>query len=56
MVNVAGLDICAFGLYNLHNNKTLSWDIFAVAVKESHKGYMMGEATHSKVVSDKLKE
>ncbi|WZY78671.1 hypothetical protein YC2023_025055 [Brassica napus] len=31
--------------------KTLSWDIFAVAVKESHKGYMMGEATYRKVVS-----
>ncbi|KAL0685260.1 hypothetical protein Bca4012_052108 [Brassica carinata] len=46
----------AFGLCNLHINKTLSWDKFAAAVNEAHKEHRMGEATHRKVVSDKPKE
>jgi len=40
----------------LHNNKTLSWDQFAVAVKDAHQGRRMGEPTHRKVISDRPKE
>uniref|UniRef100_A0A1J3J2V9 O-fucosyltransferase family protein n=1 Tax=Noccaea caerulescens TaxID=107243 RepID=A0A1J3J2V9_NOCCA len=43
-------------LLELHNNKTLSWDQFAGAVKEAHQGQRMGEPTHRKVFSDKPKE
>lgn len=43
-------------LLDLHENKTLSWDQFAVSVKEAHEGRRMGEATHRKVISDKPKE
>ncbi|CAA7037846.1 unnamed protein product [Microthlaspi erraticum] len=43
-------------LLELHNNKTLSWDQFAEAVKEAHQGQRMGEPTHRKVISDKPKE
>ncbi|VVB03951.1 unnamed protein product [Arabis nemorensis] len=43
-------------LLDLHNNKTISWDQFAVAVKEAHGGRSMGEPTHRKVISDKPKE
>uniref|UniRef100_M4DLK9 O-fucosyltransferase family protein n=1 Tax=Brassica campestris TaxID=3711 RepID=M4DLK9_BRACM len=43
-------------LLDLHKNKTLSWDQFAVYVKEAHEGRRMGEPTHRKVISDKPKE
>ncbi|XP_020881186.1 LOW QUALITY PROTEIN: uncharacterized protein At1g04910 [Arabidopsis lyrata subsp. lyrata] len=43
-------------LLDLHYNKTLSWDQFAVAVKETHQGRRMGEPTHRKVISDRPKE
>ena len=41
---------------DLHKNKTLSWDQFAVSVKEAHEGRRMREPTHRKVISDKPKE
>ncbi|KAG2276408.1 hypothetical protein Bca52824_058963 [Brassica carinata] len=41
---------------DLHKNKTLSWDQFAVSAKEAHEGRRMGEPTHRKVISDKPKE
>ncbi|WZZ14177.1 hypothetical protein YC2023_107266 [Brassica napus] len=43
-------------LLDLHKNMTLSWDQFAVFVKEAHEGRRMGELTHRKVISDKTKE
>ncbi|OAP10418.1 hypothetical protein AXX17_AT2G02250 [Arabidopsis thaliana] len=43
-------------LLDLHNNKTLSWDQFAVAVKDAHQGRRMGEPTHRKVISVRPKE
>ncbi|ESQ33009.1 hypothetical protein EUTSA_v10004114mg [Eutrema salsugineum] len=43
-------------LLDLHNNKTISWDQFAVSVKEAHEGRRMGEPTHRKVISNKPKE
>ncbi|KAF8100850.1 hypothetical protein N665_0214s0011 [Sinapis alba] len=43
-------------LLDLHKNKTLSWEQFAVSVKEGHEGRRMGEPTHRKVISDKPKE
>ncbi|KAL1192920.1 Rhamnogalacturonan I rhamnosyltransferase 4 [Cardamine amara subsp. amara] len=43
-------------LLDSHNNKTLSWSQFAVAVKEAHQGQRMGEPTHRKVISDRPKE
>ncbi|XP_010523472.1 PREDICTED: uncharacterized protein At1g04910 [Tarenaya hassleriana] len=43
------------GLIDLHQNKTLSWDQFAEAVREAHEG-RMGEPTHRRVISDKPKE
>ncbi|CAH2045642.1 unnamed protein product [Thlaspi arvense] len=43
-------------LLDLHNNKTISWEQFAVSVKEAHEGRRMGEPTHRKVIFDKPKE
>ncbi|XP_056848511.1 rhamnogalacturonan I rhamnosyltransferase 1 isoform X1 [Raphanus sativus] len=42
-------------LLDLHNNKTLTWDQFAVAVKEAHER-RRGAPTHRRVISDKPKE
>lgn len=43
-------------LLDLHNNKTISWDQFAEAVKEAHQGQRMGEPIHRKVIFDRPKE
>lgn len=42
-------------LLDLHNNSTLTWDQFAVAVKEAHER-RTGAPTHRRVISDKPKE
>jgi hypothetical protein len=42
-------------LLDLHHNKTLTWDQFAVAVKEAHER-RAGAPTHRRVISDKPKE
>ncbi|XP_020520879.1 uncharacterized protein At1g04910 isoform X1 [Amborella trichopoda] len=42
-------------LLDLYQNKTLSWDAFAGAVREAHKN-RMGQPTHRKVTPEKPKE
>ncbi|EOA40199.1 hypothetical protein CARUB_v10008919mg [Capsella rubella] len=42
-------------LLDLHQNKTLTWDQFAVAVKVAHEK-RTGAPTHRRVISDKPKE
>ncbi|XP_019059373.1 PREDICTED: uncharacterized protein At1g04910-like [Tarenaya hassleriana] len=42
-------------LIDLHQNKTISWEQFSVAVREAHD-QRMGEPTRRRVISDKPKE